>query len=58
MSDLQNAKEIGKATGQSARSVLRQFQQGRFPGYRVSPRRIVFRLEEVLEAVKEQGERR
>jgi hypothetical protein len=55
MAEFQNAEEIGEALGGvSARSVLRQFERGRFPGYRVSPRRVVFRLEEVLEAVKEQ----
>jgi predicted DNA-binding transcriptional regulator AlpA len=50
---LQNAEEIGQALGVSARSVLRQFERGRYPGYRPSPRRVAFRLSEVLEAVKE-----
>jgi predicted DNA-binding transcriptional regulator AlpA len=50
---LLNAEGIGEALGMSARSVLRQFERGRFPGYRVSPRRVAFRLSEVLEAVKE-----
>jgi hypothetical protein len=54
MAELQNAEEIGEALGMSARSVLRQFERGRFPGYRVSPRRVAFRLSEVIEAVKEQ----
>jgi predicted DNA-binding transcriptional regulator AlpA len=53
---LENAEGIAKVLGMSVRSVLRQFERGRFPGYRVSPRRVAFRLSEVLDAVREHPE--
>jgi len=50
---LQDAVEVGAVLRISPRSVLRQFERGRIPGYVVSPKRVRFSLPEVLAALKE-----
>jgi hypothetical protein len=52
---LLDAVQMGTVLGLSARSVLRQFERGRIPGYRCSPKRVRFDLDEVLEALRERG---
>jgi hypothetical protein len=52
---LLTAAEMAARWNCSARSVLRQFEQGRIPGYRISVRRVVFDPSECEQAVKEGG---
>jgi hypothetical protein len=52
---LLTAAEMAARWNCSARSVLRQFEQGRIPGYRISVRRVVFDPAECERAVREQG---